>query len=181
MRNPRGHDHEEHAECLLQDVCALCPPWTEFTASQKVRGAEDLWNTRNAVKTAGAYTSDSTWRNRDLFLSGTDELVNFLENKWAKEQEYRLVKEMFAFTDYRIAVRFVYEWHDAEGQWWRSFGNENWEYDECSEGKMRKRIASINDIKIDETDRKLLWERGDNPEGNQRPGGKFTRLSDLGF
>jgi nuclear transport factor 2 (NTF2) superfamily protein len=140
------------------------PPFTEETAKQKVQAAEDGWNNRNPEKVSMAYTQDSQWRNRDEFLNGRDEIVKFLTNKWAKEQDYRLIKELWAYTENRIAVRFAYEWQDDTGQWFRSYGNENWEFDE--NGLMRVRRASINDLAIAESDRKFHWELGPRPEGH---------------
>ena len=133
------------------------PPFTEETAKQKVQMAEDAWNSRDPVRVSLAYTEDTEWRNRDEFLNGRAEVVEFLTRKWSKETDYRLKKTLWAFTGNRIAVRFEYEWHDKSGQWWRSHGNENWEFDE--HGYMAKRFASINDQKINEADRKLRWER----------------------
>ena len=133
------------------------PPFTEETAKQKVQMAEDAWNSRDPVRVSLAYTEDTDWRNRDEFLNGRAEVVEFLTRKWSKETDYRLKKTLWAFTGNRIAVRFEYEWHDESGQWWRSHGNENWEFDEY--GYMAKRFASINDQKINEADRKLRWER----------------------
>lgn len=133
------------------------PPFTEETARQKVQMAEDAWNTRTPEKVALAYTEDTEWRNRDVFLNGREEVTQFLAAKWQREQDYRLKKTLWAFGDNRIAVRFEYEWHDADGQWWRSHGNENWEFDE--HGYMAKRYASINDQKINEPERKFRWER----------------------
>ena len=133
------------------------PPFTEETAKQKVQMAEDAWNSRDPVRVSLAYTEDTDWRNRDEFLNGRAEVVEFLTRKWSKETDYRLKKTLWAFTGNRIAVRFEYEWHDESGQWWRSHGNENWEFDE--HGYMAKRFASINDQKINEADRKLRWER----------------------
>lgn len=130
------------------------PPFTEETARQKVQMAEDAWNTRDPKRVSMAYTQDTEWRNRDTFLNGREEVVRFLTAKWQREQDYRLRKTLWAFTANRIAVRFEYEWRDAEGQWWRSHGNENWEFDE--NGLMAKRYASINDQKIDESERTLL-------------------------
>jgi len=129
------------------------PPFTEETARAKVKAAQDAWNTRDADRVALAYTEDSEWRNRDEFLAGREEIKAFLRRKWARELDYRLEKQLWAFTDNRIAVRFEYESHDADGQWWRSYGNEMWEFDET--GLMRKRYASINDVPIDETERRL--------------------------
>ncbi|MDY6984496.1 MAG: nuclear transport factor 2 family protein, partial [Pseudomonadota bacterium] len=129
------------------------PPFTRETAMQKVRAAEDGWNNRNPDKVALAYTADSKWRNRAEFFAGRAAITEFLKRKWAKELDYRLIKELWAFTDNRIAVRFAYEWHDDSGQWFRSYGNENWEFDE--NGLMRVRRASINDMPIAESERKF--------------------------
>ncbi|MEI6021783.1 MAG: nuclear transport factor 2 family protein, partial [Bacteroidota bacterium] len=123
------------------------------SASQKVQMAQDAWNGKNPEKVAMAYTIDTAWRNRDLFINGREEVKQFLIQKWEKELDYKLKKELWAFSDNRIAVRFEYEWHDANGQWYRSYGNENWEFNE--QGLMQKRFASINDVKIDEKDRRL--------------------------
>jgi nuclear transport factor 2 (NTF2) superfamily protein len=133
------------------------PPFTEETAIQKVRAAENGWNTCNAEAVARAYTSDSKWRNRDQFLQGRPAIVDFLTNKWQRELEYRLIKEIWAFGSHRIAVRFAYEWHDAAGDWFRSYGNENWEFDEA--GLMRTRHASINDLPISHSERLFKWDR----------------------
>ena len=139
------------------------PPFDEAAARQKVQAAEDAWNTRDPERVAAAYTPDTRWRNRDEFLEGREEVVAFLRRKWAREQEYALRKDLWAFTADRIAVRFQYEWHDADGQWWRSYGNENWEFD--AEGYMRRREASINDVRIDEADRRISGPRsGDEDE-----------------
>jgi len=148
------------------------PPFTRETAAQKVRMAEDAWNTRDPERVSLAYSVDSTWRNRAEFLSGREAIVKFLERKWAKELDYRLIKELWAFDGPRIAVRFAYEWHDDSGTWFRSYGNENWEFDE--HGLMRRRIASINDLPIGEAERKYRWPLGPRPEAH--PG-----LSDLGL
>ncbi|WP_207514733.1 nuclear transport factor 2 family protein [Longitalea luteola] len=129
------------------------PPFTKETALQKVQAAEDAWNTRNPEKVSLAYTVNTEWRNRSEFINGREEVRRFLERKWEKELDYKLKKELWAFTDNRIAVRFEYEWHDASGQWYRSYGNENWEFD--ANGYMEKRYASINDISIKEEDRKF--------------------------
>lgn len=129
------------------------PPFTEETARQKVQAAEDAWNTRDAAKVAQAYTPDSEWRNRDEFFSGRPAIEEFLRRKWARELDYRLMKELWAFTGNRISVRFEYESRDADGQWWRSHGNEHWEFDD--EGYMRRRDASINDVPIDESERRI--------------------------
>jgi nuclear transport factor 2 (NTF2) superfamily protein len=133
------------------------PPFDEESARQKVKAAEDAWNTRDPEKVSLAYTPDSVWRNRDEFFEGREEIVAFLKRKWARELDYRLQKNLWCFTENRIAVRFEYESHDEEGQWWRSHGNELWEFDD--EGYMRRRDASINDYKIDESDRKFRWAR----------------------
>ena len=135
------------------------PPFTRETALQKVQAAENAWNTCDPVMVAGAYTPDSTWRNRDVFLTGRDEIVAFLTAKWEREQGYVLRKSLWAFSDDRIAVRFQYEWHDADGQWWRSHGNENWEFD--AEGYMSRREASINDVPIAEHERRLQGPRAE--------------------
>lgn len=138
------------------------PPFTQETAAQKVRAAENAWNGRDPEKIALAYTADSQWRNRAEFLSGREQIVQFLQRKWATELEYRLIKELWTYHDARIAVRFAYEWHDASGQWFRSYGNENWEFNE--HGLMQRRIASINDLAISELERKLDWPTGHRPE-----------------
>lgn len=137
------------------------PPFTRETATEKVRAAENAWNTRDAERVAGAYTPGSRWRNRSEFFEGRDAIVAFLKRKWAKELDYRLVKELWAFDGNHIAVRFQYEWHDAAGNWFRSYGNEQWEFDET--GYMQRREASINDLPIAETDRKFLWPPGVRP------------------
>ena len=137
------------------------PPFTMETAAKKVRAAEDAWNTRDPEKVSLAYTIDSTWRNRSEFVSGRDEIVAFLKRKWAKELDYRLIKEVWAFRENRIAVRFAYEWHDDSGSWFRSHGNEQWEFDEA--GFMRRREASINDVPIAEKDRLFHWPLGPRP------------------
>ena len=130
------------------------PPFNFETATQKVQMAEDAWNTKNPEKVSFAYTIDTEWRNRNLFINGREEVKAFLTAKWEKELDYRLKKELWAFTDNKIAVRFEYEWHDENGQWYRAYGNENWEFDE--NGLMKKRFASINDLAIDETERKII-------------------------
>lgn len=150
----------------------LTPPFTRETAILKVRKAEDAWNTRNPQQVSLAYTVDSRWRNRAEFVNGREEIVAFLTRKWSKELEYRLIKELWAFGENRIAVRFAYESHDASGQWWRSYGNENWEFDNA--GLMRRRHASINDLAIQESDRLFRWPIGRRPDDH--PG-----LSDLGL
>ena len=148
------------------------PPFTLDTARQKARAAEDAWNTRDPVRVSLAYTSDSVWRNRAEFFSGRDAIVAFLQRKWARELDYRLIKEVWAFTDSRIAVRFAYEWHDDSGNWYRSYGNENWEFND--DGLMRLRFACINDLPIKQSDRKYLWPLSRRPDDH--PG-----LSDLGL
>ena len=148
------------------------PPFTLETAAMKVRGAEDAWNTRDPERVAGAYTEDSRWRNRAEFFAGHEAIVAFLRRKWARELDYRLVKELWAFHEERIAVRFAYEWHDDSGTWYRSYGNEQWEFDGA--GLMRRREASINDVPIREEDRKFRWPAGARPEGH--PG-----LAELGL
>ena len=135
------------------------PPFTEETALKKIQAAEDAWNSRDPERVSLAYTVDTEWRNRTDFVNGRAEVVEFLRRKWARELDYRLRKELWAFAGNRIAVRFEYEFHDAEGQWWRAYGNENWEFDE--HGYMSRRFASINDLKITESERKLRWERAE--------------------
>ena len=137
------------------------PPFTRATAIQKVQAAEDRWNTRNPEKVSLAYSIDSVWRNRDTFIKGREQIVEFLTAKWSKELDYRLTKQLWAVTDNRIAVRFQYEYHDADGNWFRAYGNENWEFD--GDGLMRRREASINDYAIQETDRKFHWPLGPRP------------------
>jgi uncharacterized protein len=148
------------------------PPFTRETAIQKVRLIEDAWNSRQPEKMVLAYTPDSRWRNRAEFLDGRQQILEFLKRKWAKELDYRLIKELWAFEGNRIAVRFAYESHDDSGNWFRSYGNENWEFDE--NGLMRVRLASINDLPIKEADRKYHWPLGPRPDNH--PG-----LSALGF
>ena len=133
------------------------PPFTLETATKKVQAAEDAWNTRDPVRVSLAYTPDTEWRNRADFVNGREQVVQFLTRKWEREHDYRLKKTLWAFMDNRIAVRFEYEWHDAAGQWFRSHGNENWEFNE--QGLMQKRYASINDQPIAEAERKFRWER----------------------
>jgi nuclear transport factor 2 (NTF2) superfamily protein len=133
------------------------PPFTLETARQKIKAAEDAWNTRDPDRVALAYTPDSEWRNRSEIFSGRDAIREFLRRKWAKELDYRLQKELWCFLDNRIAVRFEYEWHDDSGNWYRSYGNENWEF--TANGLMHKRFASINDLPIRESERKFRWER----------------------
>ncbi|WP_029210230.1 nuclear transport factor 2 family protein [Arsenicicoccus bolidensis] len=137
------------------------PPFTRETALAKVQAAEDAWNTRDPERVAGAYTVDTVWRNRDEHLQGREEVIAFLTRKWERELDYRLRKNLWAFTDDRIAVRFQYEWRDADGQWWRAYGNELWEFDEL--GYMRRREASINDAPIDESDLRVTPGDGDLP------------------
>ncbi|SDY46419.1 hypothetical protein SAMN05661080_03556 [Modestobacter sp. DSM 44400] len=143
------------------------PPFTAETAAQKVQGAEDAWNSRDPERVALAYTEDSRWRNRDTFLTGRAEIVAFLTVKWERELDYVLRKSLWAFTGDRIAVRFQYEWHDAAGQWWRSHGNENWEFD--AHGLMSRREASINDVAIAEGDRRLFGSRPAEEHGQDIP------------
>ena len=156
----------------MSDARPPLPPFTRVTAIQKVRLAEDGWNSRDPVRVSLAYTVDSKWRNRAEFPSGREQIVDFLTRKWRRELEYRLIKELWTFADNRIAVRFAYEWHDDSGQWYRSYGNENWEFD--ANGLMQKRYASINDLPIAESDRKYRWPQGRRPDDH--PG-----LSDLGL
>jgi len=148
------------------------PPFDEIGAAKKVKMAENGWNIKNPQKISMAYSADSKWRNRDLFINGRDEIVSFLTAKYSKELDYRLCKELWAYTENKIAVRFAYEWHDESGQWFRSYGNENWEFDE--NGLMKVRFASINDLKISENDRKLLWQ------GDIRPD-DYATLSEMGL
>jgi nuclear transport factor 2 (NTF2) superfamily protein len=143
------------------------PPFTRETAAAKVQAAEDAWNTRDPHTVAQAYTVDSVWRNRDTFLTGRDEIVGFLTQKWDRELEYALRKNLWCFDESRIAVRFQYESHDREGQWWRSYGNELWEFDE--HGLMRRREASINDLAIDESERRIFGRRPDKERGQEFP------------
>ena len=148
------------------------PPFTPETAAQKARAAEDAWNSRDPARVALAYTPDSVWRNRSEFLQGREAIEAFLTRKWAKELDYRLIKEVWTFGGNRIAVRFAYEWRDDSGNWFRSYGNENWEFE--ADGLMRHRIASINDLPIAQADRKYHWPLGRRPDDH--PG-----LSDLGL
>jgi len=142
------------------------PPFTEESAKQKIRMAEDAWNSRDPVRVSLVYTEYTVWRNRSEFPVGRAQGVEFLSRKWAKELEYRLIKELWAFTENRIAVRFAYEWHDDSGHWYRSYGNENWEFNPS--GLMQRRFASINDMPIASSDRKFFWELGRRPE--EHPG-----------
>ncbi len=148
------------------------PPFTRETAIQKVRLAEDGWNTRDAAKVALAYTLDTKWRNRATFVANREEAQAFLTGKWVRELDYRLIKELWAFTENRIAVRYAYEWHDDSGNWYRSYGNENWEF--AADGLMQNRFASINDLPITEAERKFRWPQGRRPDDH--PG-----LSELGL
>jgi nuclear transport factor 2 (NTF2) superfamily protein len=148
------------------------PPFTRETAIQKTRMAENAWNTQDPEKVSLAYTLDSIWRNRSEFIIGRENIVNFLRRKWAKEQEYRLIKELWAFSDNRIAVRFGYEWQDQYGCWFRAYGNENWEF--AASGLMQRRIASINDTPINESQRKLDWPEGPRPDD-------YPGLTELGL
>ncbi len=148
------------------------PPFTFETATEKVRLAEDGWNSRDPAKVALAYTVDSRWRNRSEFINGREEIIAFLTKKWEKEREYRLTKELFAFHENHIAVRFAYEWQDAGGNWFRAYGNENWEFAE--NGQMRVRHASINDVPIEESERKFHWPMGRRPDDE-------PSLSELGL
>ncbi|MET3593535.1 MULTISPECIES: nuclear transport factor 2 family protein [Mesorhizobium] len=148
------------------------PPFTAETAAQKARLAEDAWNSRDPERVSLAYTEDSIWRNRAEFISGRGEIVDFLKRKWARELDYRLIKEVWTWNENRIAVRFAYEWRDDSGHWFRSYGNENWEFDDA--GLMRRRVASINDLPITESERKYHWPLGRRPDDH--PG-----LSDLGL
>jgi len=148
------------------------PPFDVDSATRKVRMAEDAWNSRDPERVALAYTPDSQWRNRAEFFSGREKIIEFLRRKWARELDYRLIKEVWAFRDNRIAVRFAYEWHDDAGFWYRAHGNEQWEFDHA--GLMRRREASINDIPIREQDRRFTWPLGARPAG-------FPGLSALGM
>ena len=156
----------------MAENVALVPPFTREIAVRKVRLAEDGWNSRDPERVSLAYSVDSRWRNRSEFVHGREQIVEFLTRKWGKEQEYRLIKELWAFGDDRIAVRFAYESHDVEGDWFRSYGNENWEFDE--KGLMKVRHASINDVPIREGDRLFHWPLGRRPD--EHPG-----LSELGL
>jgi nuclear transport factor 2 (NTF2) superfamily protein len=157
---------------LSNDARPPFPPYTRETAIQKVRMAEDGWNSRDPARVSLAYTTDSKWRNRAEFLQGREEIVRFLTRKWEKEHEYRLIKELWAVEGNRIAVRFAYEWHDHQGNWFRSYGNENWEFDE--QGLMKLRYASINDLPITESERKFHWPQGRRPDDH-------VGLSELGL
>ena len=152
------------------------PPFDHDSATQKVRLAEDGWNSRDPARVALAYTPDCSWRNRAEFVTGRSAIEALLTRKWARELDYRLIKEVWAHDGNRIAVRFAYEWHDDDGRWWRSYGNENWEF--ADNGEMRRRIASINDVAIAETDRLLHWAR--DGQGDRRPD-DHPGLEDLGL
>ena len=156
----------------VTEVRPPIPPFTKESAIQKVRMAEDGWNSRDPKRVSMVYTQDSQWRNRAEFPRGREEIVQFLTHKWAKELDYRLIKELWAFTENRIAVRFAYEWHDASGNWFRSYGNENWQFD--ANGLMELRYASINDLPIKESERKFFWPLGRRPDDH-------ASLSDLGL
>jgi uncharacterized protein len=143
------------------------PPFTAVAAAEKVQAAEDAWNTRDPQRVAAAYTVDSVWRNRDVFITGRDEIVAFLTQKWERELDYALRKNLWCFDDNHIAVRFQYESHDRDGRWWRSYGNELWEFDE--HGLMRRREASINDLEIDETERRIFGARPADERGRESP------------
>lgn len=157
---------------LMEPSRPPIPPFDSTTTIEKVRIAEDAWNSRDPEKVALAYTPDCQWRNRGEFITGREQIIAFLHRKWSRELSYRLIKELWGFRENRMAVRFAYEWHDDSGYWFRSYGNELWEFDE--RGLMRRRIASINDVPIEEADRKFLWPLGLRPENH--PG-----LSDFGF
>lgn len=148
-----------------QAPISLAPPFTRETAAQKVRKAEDSWNSRDPQRVALAYTMDSRWRNRAEFINGREEIIQFLTRKWNRELDYRLIKELWAFDGARIAVRFAYEWHDDSGQWYRSYGNENWEFD--AQGVMHHRYASINDLPIQVSQRLYHWPLGPRPQDHQ--------------
>ena len=156
----------------VTEVRPPIPPFTKESAIQKVRMAEDGWNSRDPKRVSMVYTQDSQWRNRAEFPRGREEIIQFLTHKWAKELDYRLIKELWAFTENRIAVRFAYEWHDASGNWFRSYGNENWQFD--ANGLMELRYASINDLPIKESERKFFWPLGRRPDD-------YASLSDLGL
>ena len=159
-------------EQISADIKLPLPPFNDETAKQKVRMAEDAWNSRDPEKVCLAYTLDSCWRNRSEFLQGRQQIKTFLQRKWQKEHDYRLIKELWAYDNNRIAVRFAYEWHDGGHNWYRSYGNENWEFD--ARGLMKLRFASINDLSIKETERKFHWSMGKRPD--EHPG-----LSELGL
>jgi hypothetical protein len=170
FRDGRCDDHVQWRKIMSKNP--PLPPFSRDTAIQKVRLAEDGWNSRNPERVALAYTEDSRWRNRAEFVNGRQEIVSFLTRKWTRELDYRLIKELWAFTENRIAVRFAYEWHDDSGNWFRSYGNENWEFEQ--NGLMRVRLASINDLPINQSQRKYHWVLERRPDDH--PG-----LSDLGL
>jgi uncharacterized protein len=176
IRLPEGGRNSQNPEkaalSSTDNRTIIAPPFTRESAIRKVRLAEDGWNSRNPEKVALAYTEDCKWRNRAEFVNGRAEIVAFLSRKWAKELDYRLIKELWSFTDNRIAVRYAYEWHDDSGNWFRSYGNEDWEYDAA--GLMQRRFSCINDLPIAESERKFHWDLGPRPEDH--PG-----LSDLGL
>lgn len=153
-------------------MAAPAPPFSEETAILKVRLAEDAWNSRDPERVSVAYTADSQWRNRSEFFSGRQDIIDFLKRKWSKELDYRLIKELWAWHQNRIAVRFAYEWHDIDGNWYRSYGNENWQFNQ--DGLMAVRLASINDVAITGSDRKFHWEPGRRPDNH-------PSLSELGL
>lgn len=155
---------------MTNEIRPPVPPFTRETAMQKVRMAEDGWNSRDPQRISLVYTEDSQWRNRAEFPRGRQEIIEFLTRKWARELDYRLIKELWAFEGNRIAVRFAYEWHDNNGQWYRSYGNENWEFNE--QGLMQRRFASINDLAIKESERLFFWPLGRRPDDH-------PNLSDL--
>jgi len=157
---------------MSPDLRPPLPPYTFDTATKKVRGAEDAWNSRDPDRVAGVYTEDTVWRNRAEFPVGREQVLQFLQRKWARELDYRLIKELWAFDGARIAVRFAYEWRDDSGHWFRSYGNENWEF--TDQGLMRRRFASINDLPISEAQRLFRWPLGRRPDDH--PG-----LGDLGL
>ena len=172
MKNPAPVPSSSHINLDAVEPRPPCPPFTEESARKKVQMAEDAWNSRDPERVSLAYTPDSVWRNRAEFVSGREAIVQFLTRKWNKELDYRLIKELWAVSGDRIAVRFAYEWHDDSGHWFRSYGNENWEFD--GDGLMRRRYASINDLPITEAQRKYFWPLGRRPDDH--PG-----LSDLGL
>ena len=172
MNNTKESTHQPVEQAVTSAARPPLPPFTRESAIRKVRLAEDAWNSRSAETVALAYTLDSRWRNRSEFPTGRAEITAFLKRKWAKELDYRLIKELWAFDGNRISVRFAYEWHDDSGNWFRSYGNEQWEFDEY--GLMRARHASINDLPIRETERKYNWPLGRRPD--EHPG-----LSELGL
>ncbi|MFZ3081558.1 DUF1348 family protein [Rhodoferax ferrireducens] len=155
---------------MISEIKAPVPPFTDETAAQKVRMAEDAWNSRDPDRVSLVYTEDTIWRNRGEFPQGREQVRQFLQRKWVKELDYRLIKELWAFTDNRIAVRFAYEWHDDFGQWFRSYGNENWEFNH--QGLMQRRFASINDLPIKQEQRLFHWPLGRRPDDH-------ASLSDL--